>query len=317
MGKARKHHIVPQCLLRKFTNSDGRLARLKFKVDYEKAGKLFYPTQICYKEDFYRIQNKSLGLDSFLIEELVNPIYENDLNRCWKVFEDDTPSVSLVWKQRVREIIIHLMSRSEFIRASVFTGDGRERLIDSFKKNWMEDLRNELINPMARDLYKGFLQSPESLDSFAREVYPEEHAGLLHSTFLLDQEFSSDTAPKGKVLDMFINGLWTIHTAVSDHEFILSDKVGMFFSASNSKLPLTGPFNFYFPVSSSKYLQIYYDGHNQPYGIQRRLYFATAQPQHVRSMNISVVANAFAEIYASRGELLEEARRDFVSDPRT
>lgn len=314
MSKAKKHHIVPECLLKKFANVEGRLTRLKFKETYETAGKLFYPAQIGYREDFYRIQDEFTGFDSLLVEDFVNTSYENDLNRCWANFENDISTVSLTWKRRMSEIMIHLMSRSEFVRNGVFTGDGRKGLIDSFKKNWMEDLKQGSLNPMALELYATFLQRPDELEKFANEVFPSDKAQFLHSMFLLDHEKSPRTSNKEKVVNMFINGFWTIHKAVSGQEFILSDRVGMFYNTSSSKLPLTGAFNFYFPISSSKYLQIDYYGQDQPYGVQRKLYFAKAEQQHVLSMNTTVMANALSEVYGTHGQLLEETRQHYQSE---
>lgn len=292
MADAKKHHIVPQCVLAKFTGSDGRLARLKFKDKRASANRRFFPAGIGYQPEFYKIHGAE---DPLCVENGVNQSYERDFNKFWPFLEQGE-DIQFSVKKRICEIMIFFKLRNDYIRKEVFTPDGLMKIA--------EELQQKSSNASSA-LYRGINNGPIVLPELLRLVR-ERGAGNSHNIFLAGNDFHDRIELISK---LYLGSHWIVHVTDEANPFIISDNLGITLNENNQELPMTGVFRFFFPISSTHYLEIANLGSEA----DQSLLVQEASAEYVEELNLATCAFAVQEIYGPSGRQLEAVRERYFN----
>lgn len=304
MNKSKKHHIIPQCLLNQFVGSEKKLARLKFRDEKATANKLFHSSGVGYAPEFYTIPDAENPL---IVETEKNQSYENDFKKFWRLLEEgENCNILIPTKKRICEIMIHFQIRSNHIRDEVFTGSVITEIEEKLRQSSSEQIG---MPQSASALYKGLNEGSKALQDF-RKLINDKGEKALHNKFLASDDFQSSM---DGISELYLNSQWIIHMTDEDHPFILSDNLGLTLNENDQKWPMSGAFQFFFPISSIRYLEIAhlnldpYDGHSQD------IDFQTLSPEGVQQMNLLICSRATKEIYGIKGSVLEAIRKDYLS----
>lgn len=308
---SKDHHIIPQVFLKKFTNVNGQLFRLKVRQPFAHARKPFFPAAVGYEKNYYKVDQFYFDLssdvvDPLYVENTLNQSYEGDFLELWKILENETPTISMDEKIRLSDIIIHLRTRTKYVRNAVFDEAGNKKLQDSFKKNFT-DLALEGEN---YELYKGLLKNSDAMDDLDTLMFAQRTPKDLHNTFLINNSLQPETRHREIMIEKHVNSVWTVLTCENDHQFILSDNPG-FLQTEKGYAPMAGPFEFIFPINSRKYLHMKHYGYSiQNTDIQKVLY-EKAPTETVTLFNSLVAWNCVDDIYASNSDHLQKVKRVF------
>ena len=309
--KKSKHHILPEVFLKKFTRQDGQMHRLKIDVPWGNAKAAFFTSAIGYKKDYYEIIDEDDNIfaqvsDNLYVENTVNQYFENSFNTFWPLLEASRSVLSIEEKTKLTEIIVHLRLRNQNIRNKVFSGQGISNLHNDFKNNARKDIQeNSSFDP-----YRGLRQTEQIMEYFANTILNHRNGGNLHNRFLADTHLKK-SSHREFVIQKHVQSHWTILLATEPNVFILGDNPGLIKNAPGHEA-LRGPFEFIFPINSSRCLYTYHDGDQALQNIPTELSYMQASETLVSQYNEQSVWDASEYIYGKCSSTLEKSKAQYI-----
>ena len=114
-------HIVPETYLKHFTDSSNQLWRYKIKSKFPSKIKQAFPSQVCYKPNYFRIENKnvltSLDInDKDYIEKEAFKKYENNYNNILAKITSHSSCIPASEAPILINTLINIKARNSAIR---------------------------------------------------------------------------------------------------------------------------------------------------------------------------------------------------------
>lgn len=306
MNIPRDHHILPEAFTKRFTNSEGKIFKLKHKDPYSHVSRPLDPAAVGYERDFYLRKTPNGGIpeeieDALYVEKVVNWSYENDICKFFGLLDTGIQRLTIDQKQRISEIMVHLRMRNDFVRKAF---ENTEETIQKIKAVYRDQI---LSNPNLTPVYKGFTMNDEQLSrisNFLKKIQPREvHIGLMSSNHRGELTSAAPELAAKKV-----SCEWAILTAGESENFILSDNVGLLYDKNSSIPPMSGEFLFFFPLSSKKYLRM----HNSTQVLSEEeltiVRHSILSKEEVYEFNKWAISNSINEIFAPTREILEDVK---------
>jgi len=311
--KKNNHHIIPEVVLRRFTDNNSDIYRIRVHSPYDKVSKPLKPGGVGYEKNFYEIEKFGIDLlteltDSNYVENVVNQHFENKINSYWPLLEENRDTISVSDKIEIAQILIHLRSRSKYIREAAFTAERFEEMYKNFRTNFLATTAGkELYDP----LYKSLRNDDEALKTIAKLLFNNRKPSDLHNTFLINQFNDPLTGQKEALVQKHVDAEWSILRCSRQHPYVIGDTLG-FFNNLNSKLPpLSGEFESIWPISSTNYLHIKNHGRTLPKRKQEFINRFEVKINQVRFFNQIAAAQCSDFIFGSSVDSLNNARDDF------
>ncbi len=250
----KRHHFVPECYLKSFMREDGlyTLDIRKVQKGYKEYPRKKTPAQICYDNDYYKIQHAftegHFGLDDHDDLFIESDVLREIENKYCDLFRNITTSEMIG--------IADAIDWSDFIIQMKFRNPFEEKIISLNKDNW--------IDSNLDTIYTDFLNNPkfahitEEVQKLAniyiREKYKKDSdlVKKLQLSTLVRRHFNE--AGGNKIYrESLVNCRWYLMIAPSNGpHFVTSDNPG-FAVMSNDDVTYNTKFidnfSFYFPLS--------------------------------------------------------------------
>jgi Protein of unknown function (DUF4238) len=301
MNEPKKHHIVPESYLKLFADLKEELFRIKTNEIPQKIKngilgssslKKFNVSQICYKEDFYKIQNNpTLGIhnitDEYQIEKESFKWYENNLELIIKNIRNRQTYLTLKDAEILCKGLLNIKIRNNHFRDNVIKNENMgEFLSKVFRKLPVTIQENkdaiEFIGKMKTD----FDENPNLVNQ-------------LQNKSLLDNNNNDDRATN-KVYDLCMNSQWNILEATINDMFITSDNPGFCVDENNvlENTKFGDLFTWYFPLNPLHCLRVN-RSINETIKSLKPLNITDADSELVKMININTCRLANSDIYSS------------------
>lgn len=258
-NQPRKHHYVPECYLRNFSNN-GFIYRLNPNLTYEVKKPILNRrniSAICYYEDFYTIDESIPDKEEFLsllgstlgIETRVNTSWENKFGSMLNHLL--TGKYSRQECVDFAEFIVHLKFRNPYYL---------NKIIVPNKDKWLDQTSEEISIELCNDKRYDYLskENKEVLMDFVTNSAKKNssYAKRILLSLVLNRW---KTDKEGEYIPHMINYGWQILEAENGCEFITSDNPGFTIemdtgTVQNTKF--TDRFAFHFPLTSKQCLLI-------------------------------------------------------------
>lgn len=183
-----------------------------------------------------------------------------------------------------------------------------EKLVADFKNNISDGTQ---LTPEAHKIYQPLINNSSSLEEYIKKAFIERQAGDIHNQFLANNHIENHTDQKAKIVNKYINSHWTILTAIENDNFILGDNPGIM---KNRKgyLPLTGPFEFIFPISSKRYLHMEHSGYDLDLESITKISYLGATRDNVKKINVQAACDCVDYVFGESRVVLEETKEEFL-----
>jgi len=252
---AKKHHYVPECYLKNFTNKDGRfyvLDTVKLQKGWNVFPKLVFPGQVCYSPDYYRIDStvdsnfKLKDHPELFVETEVLKKLENSFP---KTFHQLVSAGTLTFEQAcdLVDFIVQLKLRNPY---------WREKVIAANKEQWIDEGMDRIINEkfntdprfahipahIQEVVYRLVKMDNKANPNFQREM----------QLFGLVERYNDNLSRNELFRKALIDCNWNIFTApVGGPHFIITDNPGITFGSDNLfyNIKMTDGFMLCFPLS--------------------------------------------------------------------
>lgn len=296
-------HIVPETYLKHFTDHSNLLYRYKIKSKFQTRIKTVSPSQVCYKPDYFRIENentlKSFGLyDKDYIENEAFKTYENNYNSLLSKIISHNDFISTSEAHLFIETVINIKSRNEKMRKNY----SKENIIPISVNLFQEIRKNRNINALfsKTDFLPFELFIKENL--LNREGLENE---MFLKTFIIDKRKESGFL--NELISFLLSRRWDFLISDINSPFITSDNPGFCVDdkdvCANTKFG--GNFMFFFPLTPQICLMICNKFIDQEDTLIKKLYFKSIPSSAIEKINVGTIKICNTEIFAHEKEILQ------------
>ena len=214
---------------------------------------------IAYQNDYYKIDSlpwDDLGNDekAYIVEKRINQSFENDIPKYWKLFSESNNSISINEKYRIVQIILHLKLRNPFIRNDLYTKEKLGEILD-LESSEIKNISDDSWIQRKEELGEAYESYIDFVFDLWKAAIAEKGGRVLHNRILAYTDIK-ETKAKSNAIWKLVQSNWTILETKS-HPFIVSDNPGFTIVGNQVyNLMISGKFEFYFPINSSKILRV-------------------------------------------------------------
>ncbi len=309
MSEPKKHHYVPECYLRTFTNSKKEFWRLNKK--YRNIS-ICSPGMVCYEKDLFKIKRE----ETLLLNNISDVNYvEKDV---FKQQENNYGGIiNNIIKFSETGITIEKDKYFLFLKMLVTT----KRKNPSVRKGFMEkEFQKEFASRIGQQRLREYLQRMSDLvgDKINVDEYIEKHYHKnIDDEKLHDISLSSFFTDNAKTdlsdqiaTDLYLHKQFILHAPIGS-SFVTCDNPG-FTEIEGQILNFGGfgqPFRFYFPLSSNTCLLVDSTKLEDKNAIEKTVYPVVTSESIVEGINRTTFELAMSYIFGHSKEIL--SRLDF------
>ncbi len=313
------HHIVPKTYLNQFTKHNGKLLKIRLNRDtFPKQLKEFHPSQICYKPNFFKIDNdfilKQFNLsDALYIEKNAFKSYENGLEKIISSIRKQQNYLDICDATLLVKGLLSIKQRNESVRRTYDTSninsvfDNYIQEMEIQREEWetilsrIEDYNFEKLAYLIEKMRNNWLTNPLLLKD-------------LHNQSILNTYFNKQTL-LSELPNFLIKLPWIIYETTVKDFYITSDNPGFCIDENeimhNTKF--AGTFAFLFPLTPLHLLfisNIFIKDH--PQTNIKKLHFINAEPNFAKLVNRATTVNSNREIYSNSEITLRKVWEDYI-----
>ncbi len=309
-------HIVPKTYLKNFTQSNGKLFRLKKDNSVSPKIRNVHPSEICYKRGFYQLSNaipfnKTITYDSNILEDR-GFLYENKLAKLIAKLLRPTEQLAIEEAYELATIFVDIKMRNSFVREHSYSSENIAMSID----NILAEQNRETLLPIAEKAGVPFEQVKYFTEGMKREwLTNKDIPKELHNLSLLrNKEHPSST--RQLVYNKLAWGQWIVFRTTLNDQFITSDNPGYCKDQENRihNTKFGGDCEFFFPLDPYHYLVIIAKG-NQVKTLPtfQEVNYRYAENSWVKGVNQANWMIANKEIYGTNENSLLRVWHSFNS----